>query len=132
MELAAAGHTSLGDATQTLAGTLAGRPDSVTIPGMGALAAAGGVGQVPQLTALLADAARSDAARQAAAAALAGIFARSPQGADESTLKVLDDVARSDAAFPVRRAAATALGRLDLAPGVRAGLVEGVRANVAQ
>jgi HEAT repeat protein len=132
MELASAGHTNLGDATQTLAGTLAGRPDSVTVPAMGALAAAGGVGQVPELTALLGDSARSDAARQAAAGALAGIFARSPQGADESTLKVLDDVARSDAAFPVRRAAAIALGRLDLAPGVRAGLVEGVRANVAQ
>jgi len=132
MTLASAGHTNLGDVAQTLAGTLEGRPDSVTVPAMGALGAAGGVGQVTALTALLGDDSRSDAAREAAAQAMAGIFARSPQGADESTLEVLNDVARSDAAFGVRRAAATALGRLDLAPSVRAGLVEGVRANLAQ
>jgi HEAT repeat protein len=132
MSLASAGHTNLGDAPSTLAGILAAKPDSVTVPAMGALGSAGGVGQVPALASVLGDGERSDEARAAAAQALAGIFARSPQGADETTLQVLGDVARSEASFDVRRAAATALGRLDLAPGVRAGLVEGVRANVAQ
>jgi len=132
MALANAGHTELGEAPRALAETLATRPDTVTVPAMGAIGSAGGVGQVAALTAVLGDDARSDDARQAAAKAMAGIFARSPQGADEATLKVLNDVARSEAAFGVRSAAATALGRLDLAPGVRAGLVEGVRANLAQ
>ena len=130
--LARAGHTSLGDAPRVLAGALTGKPDSVTVPAMGALGAAGGVGQIPALAAVLADSGRSDQAREAAAAAMAGIFARSPQGADQDTLKVLNDVAKSDAAFGIRREAATALGRLDLAPNVRAGLVEGVRASIVE
>ncbi len=129
--LAGAGHTDFSEAADSLAASLAGKPDPVVVPLLAALGSAGGVGQTAPITAVLSDAERSEAARQAAAMALAGIFSRSPQAADEASVTALHTVATSDAAFPVRQAAATALGRLRLDPAMRAQLVESLRANLA-
>lgn len=130
-DLAQAGHTELGDAAAKLEATLNGKPDEIAVPALSALGAAGSVGQVPAIVAVVADSARSEAVREAAGHALAGIFARSPQAADDAAIQTLNSVATAgDAPFSVRRAAATALGRLDLPPGIRATLVEGVRANL--
>jgi len=62
--------------------------------------------------------------------ALAGVFGRNPRGTDESTLVALNGVATSESAFPIRAAAATALGRLDLSDEIRADLMGLVRADV--
>ncbi|MCZ6598070.1 MAG: HEAT repeat domain-containing protein [Planctomycetota bacterium] len=129
--LAAAGHTDMGSAPAVLAATLAGRPDAVTIPAMAVLGHAGGRGEVDALVAVLGDGGRSDEARIAAGNALAGVFARHPSGASESTLVALEDVLTSDAALPIRQATSTALGSIDLDPVLRARLVEKVRANIA-
>ena len=53
--------------TQPLAGTLAGRPDSVVGPALQVLGLAGGNGEVAAITAVLTDAERSDEIRAAAA-----------------------------------------------------------------
>lgn len=130
--LARAGHTDFGETPVSLAASLAGKPDPVVVPVLAALAVTGGVGQVPEITAVLADGERSDAARAGAGDALAGIFARSPHGADDATVTALNAVATTaDAPFEVRRAAATALGRLRLDPAMRANLVKSLRASLA-
>ncbi len=132
--LAGAGQTNIGAAADALAGTLGAspeRPDKVILPAMGALRSAGTTAHVGALTAVLADEGRSDAAREHAGQALAGIFARNPQGASEETLTALNTVATSGATFAVRQAAATALGRLDLTAEMRASLMTSVRASVA-
>ena len=131
MALASAGNTDLGNLPALLGTTLQGKPDDVTVPTLGTLASAGGVGEVGAIIAVLSDDGRSDMTREAAGRALAGIFARNPQSADEATLKAMNAVATSDAAFGVRKAAAIALGRLDLSADLRADLVQGVRANLA-
>ena len=129
--LAGAGHTDVGAAAGSLAGTLAMRPDEVVVPALGALGACGTAAQVSAIAAVLSDDGRSEGAREAAGLSLAGIFARNPRAADESTLQALNAVATSDAPFGVRRAAAVALGRLDLSPDMRSGLVRSVRSNLS-
>jgi CheY-like chemotaxis protein len=130
--LAAAGHTDLAPAATSLASTLAGKPDDVAIPALAALANAGGPEHVSAVLSVVSDAQRSEPVRTAAGQCLAGLFARHPGAADEASIQSLQAVATAaDAPFVVRRAAATALGRLDLSPTARASLVEGVRAQVS-
>ncbi|MEM7308068.1 MAG: HEAT repeat domain-containing protein [Planctomycetota bacterium] len=130
-QLAGAGHTDLGNAPLHLASTVASRPDEVTVPAMHALGLAGSRAHVGALLGVLGDDARSDAAREAAGMALSGIFGRDTGFDDAGALGTLNEIANSDAAFGVRRAAATALGRLNLPAEQRAGLVQAVRANLA-
>jgi HEAT repeat protein len=127
-KLAQAGHTDVGAALESLGGTLASRPDEVTIPAMGTLAAAGNAGQVGPLVAVAAAGDRSDAARIAAAEALAQIFARTQ--VDATQVQGLTEVLASDASLDVRRAVSVALGTLKMTPDERKKLLDGVRVNV--
>ncbi|MCP3918402.1 MAG: hypothetical protein GY711_22895 [bacterium] len=128
--LARSGHASIAMVLDDLASTLAGRPDAVTIPAMHALAAAGGPDQLNALLALATADDRSDEARVAAGDAIAGIVGRS--GGSAAIGEALSAVVSSDAGLAVRRAAARAMGRLNLDPASRAALVESVRVRVAQ
>jgi CheY-like chemotaxis protein len=116
--LAASGLTDVSAAADTLTGTLANRPDEVVIPALGVLQFVGGPSHVERIATVLSAADRSEPVRVQAAHALAGIFARSGT-ADEGVLKMLQDVAQKDAAFPIRAATAGALGRLNLTRDVR-------------
>jgi hypothetical protein len=108
-DLAATG-ADISSALDALAGSLATRPDEVAIPASRALARAGTGAQSAALVAAIVDASRSEESRAAAADALAMIVTRgagqlSPEGA-----AALREVAFSDAALTVRRAAARAAG----------------------
>ncbi|MDP6538700.1 MAG: HEAT repeat domain-containing protein [Planctomycetota bacterium] len=127
-----AGGRDISPAVDDLTSTLAARPDSVTVPAMRALSAAGGAAQVPALLAVLGDAGRSDAARTSAADALAGIAGRQRLDANEDILSTLGAVLGSDASLGVRTAASRALGRLGMDPSQRAGFTQGARVNVSQ
>ena len=96
---------------------------------MEALAAVGNADQAGALIGVVVDPDRSDDARIVAATAAAGIFARNASS-DPGAGAALAAVVASDAALPVRRAAARALGRLQLSAQERAALVSGVRIEV--
>jgi len=127
--VASTGRVDVSAAATTLAGTLAARPDEVTIPAMGALAYAGDGASVPALFAVVSDDGRSDEARQAAAEALGGVFERI-RTLDPATVDALLGVVTSDAPFGIRWALAASLGRLDLDEATRAGLLSAVRARL--
>jgi CheY-like chemotaxis protein len=120
-QLAAAG-TDIRSTASDLANAVGSRPDSVTIPAARALGAAGGSDQVAALTAVLADNARSEAARAACGNALAQLFGRGA-GHTPEAVKALHDVAHSDAPISVRQAAASAIGNLPLSTAERAALL---------
>ncbi len=118
--LASAGQ-DIGTAADTLAGSLAGRPDAVVVPSAKALGLAGSANHADSLLAVLADTARSDEARSTCGFAAAAIFQRA--GGSASSAELLRDVAHSDASLNVRKAAVAALGSLDLTPAQRAELL---------
>jgi tetratricopeptide (TPR) repeat protein/CheY-like chemotaxis protein len=120
--LAAGAQTDVAGATEPLAEVLADRPDEIVVPALGVLQFVGGPEQAERIVAVLTDGARSEDARVHAANALAGIFARSGS-ADTRVVGALQEVAKGDDSFPVRAATAGALGRLDLARGVRVELM---------
>jgi len=124
--LAAAGTTDVAASADALAGTLDNRPESVTIPALGALAHVGGGQHVRAVVATLGDADGSEELRLAAAGALSGIFARSGM-VDSEQLGLVREIATSSDSSSVRAAAAGALGRLDLSPSMRAELMRAVR-----
>jgi HEAT repeat protein len=124
----AMGGSDTGPALEGLTRTLASRPDRVILPAMQALRVAGTQAQVPALTTLLADGARSEESRIAAGRALAAILARGAQG-DEAALTAVMD---SDAPTAVRRAAALALGSQQLGPARRAELLRKAAAKGTQ
>ena len=130
--LARAGNTDVSSAADDLASALTAkdpRPDSVIVPAIGALGAIGTLNQHQALLGTVTDDSRSTEARAAAADALAEIFSRNNQvGSD--VIEALNGVMTSEADLPVRQAAARALGRLDLAPDVRAGLLRTVRVDI--
>lgn len=117
--LAGAG-APVGDVADKLATTLVGRPDTVVISSSEALGATGGASHVGALITVLGDGDRSDEARAAAGFAAAQIIQRTGAEADAAALL---EVARSEAALPVRKAAVAALGSLDLDPTRRAELL---------
>jgi CheY-like chemotaxis protein len=127
--LAGGGRTDVSSSANALAGTLAMRPDAVTIPALKVLRAAGSSDHVAAVAAVLTDGGRSDAAREEAGKALGGIFVRGGM-ADAGTRAALLEVATSDATFSVRKAAAVAAGRLALSADERASLMGAVRAKV--
>lgn len=116
MTLAGTG-TDISSAADALAASL-GRNDGVSVPAAYALAAAGRADHVPALTAVIGDAARSDAVREAAGRALASIFGRGGQPGD--AIAVLHGVAHSDGPVAVRSAAAQALGNVSMSAEDRA------------
>lgn len=121
----AAGKSEVGGTAEALAATLADRPDEVVVPALGALQFVGGGAQVERIAAVLSNAERSEAARVAAADALAGVFSRSGT-TDAGILRVLQDVAQKDGSFAVRASTAGALGRLNLDKNVRVELMHGL------
>lgn len=125
--LAGAGNTNLDPALGDLAGTLASRPDAVTIPAMFALGGAGNQGQIEALAAVVTDADRTDGARIAAADALGGIFAR--QMVTGMDFAGLGAVLASDASLDVKKATSRALGRLQVSPSDRASLILSIQSN---
>ena len=129
--LAAAGDTDVSATAAALVGTLAGRPDSVTIPALGTLGVIGTADHLAAIAGVVADGDRSDEARRAAARCLGGMFVRTSQ-VDDATLQALLAVCNSDAAFEIRSATANALGRLALTAEMRAELMRSVRANIVQ
>src|SRR5262245_19954853 len=120
--LAGGGKTDVSPSTDTLADTLASRPDAVVLPDLGVLEFVGGPAHVQRITAALTGAERAETVRVAAAKTLAGIFSRAG-GADAAVIQVLQGVAAKDASFAVRAATAGALGRLDLGKEARVDLM---------
>lgn len=116
----------------SVAGALASRPDSVILPAMRALGAAGGAGEVAALAGVLMDSGRSDAARIGAADALAQIAARERIGGPDELLQGLAGVIGSDATLDVRIAASRALSNMAIDDATRAELTRRARVNVAQ
>ena len=125
--LALAGHTDIGSALGGLTGPLAHRSDSVTVPCMQALAAAGTPDQLAALAGVAADGTRSDEARIAAAMGMGGIFSRHAASADAAGAlsEIMGDAGSSIA---VRGAAAKAIGSLQ--GDGRAGLMNSIRVEV--
>jgi CheY-like chemotaxis protein len=123
--LAVGGVTDVSSAADSLAGTLASRPDAVVIPALGVLEFTGGPGQVERITAVVENAERNVDVRVRAAKALAGIFSRA-SSADTAIVQRLRPVADKDPSFNVRAATASALGRLDLSRDVRVELMRGI------
>jgi HEAT repeat protein len=121
----AAGKSEVGGSAEALAATLADRPDEVVVPALGALQFVGGGAHVERIAAVLSSSERSEAARVAAADALAGVFSRSGT-TDAGILRVLQEVAQKDGSFAVRAATAGALGRLNLDRNVRVELMHGL------
>jgi hypothetical protein len=117
--LAGAG-APVGNVADKLAATLVGRPDGVVVSSSEALGATGGASPVCALVTVLGAEQRSDEARAAAGFAAAQIIQRTGAEADAAALL---EVARSDAALNVRKAATAALGSLDLDPLRRAELL---------
>lgn len=128
--LAASGSGSdlSGSVAGSMASVLQNRPDAVALPALSALGHIGGAGEIAAMVAVVTDGERSDALRAGAANALAGVFGRAGT-ADQATLGGLIEICRSDAPTGVRMATATALGRLNLSPEVRAEIVRAVRAG---
>ena len=127
-DLARTGRTNLASALPQLAGTLASRPDEVTLPAMVALGIAGTAEQVPALSAVVTSDDRSDASRVGAANALAGIFGR--VNVEASQAQGLGGVLSSDASIEVRRAVSKALGAMRMSPDERRTLLGQVHAQV--
>lgn len=107
-----------------------GRPDAVTLPALVALGAAGGADEAAAVASLSADDSASDDVRKGAAMACAKMFGRGIGG--DSAMNALFGVVQSDASLAVRSAAASALGRLNLNPEMRAELMRLVRSNVGE
>jgi len=127
-----AGASDLSGALEALASTLAARPDSVTLPAMTALAAAGGTDQVPALLNVVRDAGRSDEARARAAATIAAIAGRTGMAADDDVLRELSGVLASDAALSVREQVSLVLGRMQMTAAQRADLARRARVDVGR
>lgn len=127
----AAGGGDISAAVPGLLATLTNREDGVTTAALATLGRVGGSPHVAAITSIVADGARSEAARTAAANALAAIFARgATASADEMT--ALAGAIRSDAPAGVRNAAARAMGSLRLQADVRAEMLRAARAAQAQ
>jgi hypothetical protein len=114
------------EAADSLASTLANRPDAVVVPAAQALGACGGAAHVSTLVAVLADESRSDEARAASGFAAAQISQRTGASADTGTLLA---VASSTAGIGVRKAAMAALGSLNLPDAERAALLGALPAS---
>ena len=108
--------SDISSTVEALGGAL-GRIDSVATPAAYALCSAGGANQVAALTAVVSDSARSEGVREAAGHALASIFGRGVASGDAA--KALMDVAHSDAPLSVRKAAAQALGNIQMSAADR-------------
>jgi tetratricopeptide (TPR) repeat protein len=111
-----------GTDVSSVAGELAGalnRTDGVSVPAAYALVAAGNASHVAALSAVVGDAARSEAVRIAAAHALTAMFGRGVAAGDAGA--ILHAVAHSDAPVSVRKAAAQALGASSMPVADRVG-----------
>lgn len=128
--LASSGRTDCSLAADGLAGTLAIRPEDVATQALGALQQVGGAAHVTDVLAQLTDGGKGEGLRVAAAGALEGIFQRVGQ-IDAGTIQELVGMATGEEAFPVRQAAARALGALDLDPTIRAELMRSLRSGTA-
>lgn len=123
-----------GDISPAVAGlmaTLKGREDSVSTRAMGTLGMVGDSTHVSALVAVLKDGGRSEAARTAAADALASIFTRGA-GVSAEDMMAISGTVKSDAPMGVRTAAARAMGAIRLEADVRAELLRSARSAGAQ
>jgi len=103
--------TDIGASEAALVMNALERDDDVAVPSMEALGHGGSVSSIDALGNIAADADRSDAARSAAAHALAKLFGRGLQPS-QATVAQLEGVLGSDAAIEVRSAVAHAIGTL--------------------
>ncbi len=114
--------TDVSAAASQLASAL-DRVDGVSVPAAYALCAAGNAGHVAALSAVVGDAGRSDAVREAAASALTAIFGRGVDAGDAAA--ILSAVVRSGSSVAVRKAAAQALGASTMTAAERVGQLSG-------
>lgn len=127
----AASGGDIAPAVGGLMATLAGRDDSVATRSMATLGMVGDSSHVSALAAVLKDGGRSEAARVAAANALASILTRGA-GVSADDLIAISGTAGSDAPLAVRAAAARALGAVRLEADVRAHMLHGLKTAPAQ
>lgn len=127
--LAQGGQTDLSAAVPHLLATLGKRPDEVTIPAMMVIRTAGGADHAVALLEVLANAQQSDAARDAAGTALAGVLGRHPQALSNESFAQLSEIVAKDASVVARDAAARALALVNIDPAARLELLRRVRAG---
>jgi len=127
--LAHLGHAGKSDLSGALEALTAAskRADDVAIPAIHALGSAGSAGQASALVAVLADEARSEAARAAAGDALAALLGRDAGSLDGAALTQVATVASSTAPASVREAASRALGLARMDPAARAEILKKLR-----
>jgi HEAT repeat protein len=129
VKLANAGR-NLSGAVAGVAAAIVDRPDEVALPAIEALGVLGGAEHLSSLTAVVADASRSDAVRIGAADALGDIGARTELKPDPAALSALAAVLVSDASIEVRQATALGLGRSKLDAMQRAELARRMKVNL--
>lgn len=119
-------------AIDDLTGTLASRGDSVTLPAMTVLATVGTADAAPALMGVLADEARSEAARIAAADAIAQIAFREALSGPPALLAGLGEVVGlEETPLPIRVAAIRALSSMTIPDEIRAAMTAATRVDVA-
>jgi len=123
---------NVASALDDLTGTLASRGDSVTLPAMTVLATVGTADAAPALMGVLADEARSEAARIAAADAIAQIASREALSGPPALVVGLEEVVGSEETpLPIRVAAIRALSSMTIPDEVRAAMTAATRVDVA-
>ena len=128
--LAHGGH-DVSSTVGALQGVLENRKDEVVLPALAALGAAGGATQAPGLIDVVANDARSEAVRIAAAEALAGILGRNSSAVGAEGAGRLQGVAGSTAPVAVRDAAARALGLMQMDAAQRVEFLRRLRSGSA-
>jgi CheY-like chemotaxis protein len=120
------GSSDVSSALPALTGALKNRADAIAMPSLHALGAAGGAGETAAIVAVLADDARSEEVRKAAAGALVSILNRNAGALHADGLNAVSGVAHGSAALPVRQAAASVLAVAQLDNAARAKVLMGL------
>ena len=120
------GSSDVSSALPALTGALKNRADAIATPSLHALGAAGGAGETAAIVAVLADDARSEEVRKAAAGALVSILNRNAGALNADGLNAVSGVAHGSAALPVRQAAASVLAVAQMDNAARAKVLMGL------
>jgi CheY-like chemotaxis protein len=120
------GSSDVCSALPALTGALKNRPDSIATPCLHALGAAGAAAQTAAIVAVLADDARSEEVRKAAAGALVSILNRNEGALNEDGLNAVSGVAHGSTALAVRHAAASVLAVAQMDNAARAKVLMGL------
>jgi hypothetical protein len=124
---------NISGAVDGLARTLSGRPESVLLPALEALATGGTAQQSAAILGVLTDSGRSEGVRVAAGQALSAIFARGRVAGAEALVAPLQELLlNTETPAALRQAVAQAMGALELDPALRVDALRLLSQPVAQ